>query len=630
MLFEEQLSRKPNLYPWTQDFIDAMWQGHWTPNEFNFQSDVHDYKINLTDKERNVITNTLSAIAQIEVAVKKFWGKVGENLPHPSIHDLGVVMSHVECIHNIAYEKLLHVLNIEHVFESNMELDIIQGRVKYLRKYNHKYYKDSKKQYVYSLALFTLFVENVSLFSQFYIINWFNRYKNVLKDTAQQVAYTTKEECYLEGTEVLTPKGWIDFRNIQIGDDIVQYNPDGTFEYTKVLHKTVNDFFGNLIKFYRLGNECVVTPNHEMCYFDDNNNFVKEKAKNVEINNQIHFPKVGILKNDGLNNLSFEDRLKIAFNACVSSFQWSKDILLKDDDSYSIKIVKEEHQSRLEWILNELQLDYKVEDLFDGEKKYKFYFNKDSNYIGFDWLNLTNKNSNWCKEFIEELIIWGGCKDDDHVVYSSNNKEYIDIAQCIAILAGYYTNIDINDDNTYYNLSIMDDSLNDKEHYLNKTDLQYNGKVYCVTVPSGNIVTRINNNTFVSGNCIHALVGIKLINTIREEYPELFDDELEQRVLSEAEEAFRCESKIIDWILGDFEDKKINKDILKEFVKNRINESLKQIGFKPVFENLDEELLEQTQWFDEDILGNTITDFFYARPVNYAKDAQTFTEEDLF
>jgi ribonucleoside-diphosphate reductase beta chain len=75
-----------------------------------------------------------------------------------------------------------------------MKLDWIQGRVKYLRKYTHRFYKDSKKQYIYALILFTLFVENVSLFSQFYIINWFSRNKNVLKDTDQQVRYTRNEE----------------------------------------------------------------------------------------------------------------------------------------------------------------------------------------------------------------------------------------------------------------------------------------------------------------------------------------------------------------------------------------------------------------------------------------------------
>ena len=75
-------------------------------------------------------------------------------------------MANVEVIHNNAYERLLEILEMEDIFEKNMELDIIKNRVKYLRKYNHRYYSDSKKQFLYSLILFTLYVENVSLFAQ--------------------------------------------------------------------------------------------------------------------------------------------------------------------------------------------------------------------------------------------------------------------------------------------------------------------------------------------------------------------------------------------------------------------------------------------------------------------------------
>ena len=193
MIFEEQLSRKPDLYPWTQEFIEAMHNGFWTDKEFSFNSDIQDFNVNLEDNERDMIVRTLSAIGQIEVAVKKFWAKLGDNLPHPSLTDLGYVMANTEVIHNNAYERLLTVLGLEEVFEENLKLDFIEGRVRYLRKYNHRFYTDSKKQYVYALILFTLFVENVSLFSQFYVINWFNRYRNVLKDTGQQVKYTRNE-----------------------------------------------------------------------------------------------------------------------------------------------------------------------------------------------------------------------------------------------------------------------------------------------------------------------------------------------------------------------------------------------------------------------------------------------------
>jgi ribonucleoside-diphosphate reductase beta chain len=30
MIFEEQIARKPDHYPWTQEFISAMHDGFWT------------------------------------------------------------------------------------------------------------------------------------------------------------------------------------------------------------------------------------------------------------------------------------------------------------------------------------------------------------------------------------------------------------------------------------------------------------------------------------------------------------------------------------------------------------------------------------------------------------------------
>lgn len=194
LLFDKQIARKPDYYPWTKDFIQAMWEGFWTAQKFSFDSDINDFKLEMNDQERQIVTRCLAAIAQIEVQVKKFWARLGENLPHPSIDSLGTVMAHVEEIHNDAYEKLLLRMGMSNIFEENLNVPAIANRVKYLTKHNHKVYGDDKKQYIYSLILFTLFTENVSLFSQFYIILWMNRYQNRLKDAAQQVKYTRNEE----------------------------------------------------------------------------------------------------------------------------------------------------------------------------------------------------------------------------------------------------------------------------------------------------------------------------------------------------------------------------------------------------------------------------------------------------
>ena len=323
MIFDEQISRKPNLYPWTEEFIESMHNGFWTHKEFSFKSDVQQFKVKLTDQEKQIIIRCLSAIGQIEVAVKTFWAKLGENLPHPSLQDLGYVMANTEVIHNNAYERLITVLGLEDVFEQNLKLEWIQGRVKYLKKYTHRFYKDKKKQYLYAIILFTLFVENVSLMSQFYIINWFARNKNVLKDTDQQVKYTRNEE-----------------------------------------------------------------------------------------------------------------------------------------------------------------------------------------------------------------------------------------------------------------------------H-------------------------------------IHGLIGIKIINTIREEYPELFDKDLEYRILSEAKEAYESEAKIIDWMVNGLDEPGLSAHVLKELIKDRINESLTSINFPTVFE-VEEQAMKDASWFNEELLGNNMTDFFSSRPVEYSKKSQCFDEDALF
>lgn len=164
MLFDEQIARKPNLYPWTQTFIDKMWAGFWTPNEFSFKSDYAQFKKEMSEEEKRIVVKTLSAIGQVEIAVKRYWSQLGDRFPHPSMSDLGYVMANSEVIHNQAYEKLLDKLNLGKAFEENLQEPTLQGRVNYLRKYLSKVYNDDKKQQIYALILFTLFVENI-LFS---------------------------------------------------------------------------------------------------------------------------------------------------------------------------------------------------------------------------------------------------------------------------------------------------------------------------------------------------------------------------------------------------------------------------------------------------------------------------------
>ena len=194
-IFEKRLSYKPFDYSEITDpLINAMWASHWTHNEFNFKADVQDYHTSLTEEERGVIKRAILLISQVEVSVKSYWSNIGKHLPKPEIADMGAVFGGVEVIHSRAYSEILTKLGLEDEFTTLLDNEAVMNRVSYLNKYVDRVYEDDRKQFLYSLILFTLFTENVSLFSQFYTILGFNRFQAVLKDTANVVQYTSKEE----------------------------------------------------------------------------------------------------------------------------------------------------------------------------------------------------------------------------------------------------------------------------------------------------------------------------------------------------------------------------------------------------------------------------------------------------
>jgi ribonucleoside-diphosphate reductase beta chain len=200
-IFETRTNYKPFEYnSITQPFINAMWSSHWTHNEFNFKSDVQDYKNKVTVQEQGVIKRAILLTSQIEIAVKSYWSNIGKLLPKPEIADMGAVFGGVEVIHSRAYAEVLEKLSLNDEFTELMKEPVVQNRVKYLSKYINKIYKNDHKNILYSLVLFTLFTEATSLFSQFYTVLGFNRFRNVFKDLANVVQYTSKEEnLHMEG-----------------------------------------------------------------------------------------------------------------------------------------------------------------------------------------------------------------------------------------------------------------------------------------------------------------------------------------------------------------------------------------------------------------------------------------------
>ena len=98
------------------------------------------------------------------------------------------------CRHAMAYAQLLEYLGLNEEFEKIYEIPCIIGRMNYLKKYKTYLSDKDHRKFLKSLILFSLFVENVSLFGQFFIIASFYKHKNLLKDMTAVVTSTSKEE----------------------------------------------------------------------------------------------------------------------------------------------------------------------------------------------------------------------------------------------------------------------------------------------------------------------------------------------------------------------------------------------------------------------------------------------------
>jgi len=128
---------------------------------------------------------------------------------------------------------------------------------------------------------------------------------------------------------------------------------------------------------------------------------------------------------------------------------------------------------------------------------------------------------------------------------------------------------------------------------------------------------------------IHGLFGQEVINTLQEENPDLFGEGFEQDVQEACEKAFDAEMGILDWIFAEGELDFLPREHIDEFMKSRFNQSLENVGVEPLFET-DDDLLDETRWFDEDIMMTKDNDFFSKRSTTYNKHTTSVTADDMF
>lgn len=204
-IFEPRINLKPYEYPQLIEYQHAIQHSYWLHTEFNYTADIQNFNVDVSDKERNAIKNAMLAIAQVEVAVKNFWGDLHNRMPKPEVGAVGSTFAGNEVIHHDAYSHLLEILGLNDEFSKIKDIPALNERVKYLTDATKLTKSESNRDFTQSLILFSLFIEYVSLFSQFLIIMSFNKHKNIFKGISSVIEATSKEEQIhgMFGTELI-------------------------------------------------------------------------------------------------------------------------------------------------------------------------------------------------------------------------------------------------------------------------------------------------------------------------------------------------------------------------------------------------------------------------------------------
>lgn len=128
----------------------------------------------------------------------------------------------------------------------------------------------------------------------------------------------------------------------------------------------------------------------------------------------------------------------------------------------------------------------------------------------------------------------------------------------------------------------------------------------------------------IKDETLHSSAGCWLFRTLIEEYPDIWTDELKKEIYEAARLTIELEDDFIDkaFELGPIEG--LDPADLKVFIRHRANTKLIELGLKKNWKALSQEAFARMEWFDVLGAGVNHADFFSGRNSDYSK-GQDFT-----
>ncbi len=190
-LLTESHSYKPFRYPWAHDFWKRQQQVHWMPEEVPLGEDCKDWANNLTDSERNLLTQIFRFFTQSDIEVNDNYMERYSRVFKPvEVKMMLSAFSNIETIHIAAYALLLETIGMpESEFSAFLEYEAMADKHSYMQDFGVETNADIAR----TVAMFGAFTEGLQLFASFAMLMNFPRF-NKMKGMGQIVTWSIRDE----------------------------------------------------------------------------------------------------------------------------------------------------------------------------------------------------------------------------------------------------------------------------------------------------------------------------------------------------------------------------------------------------------------------------------------------------
>jgi ribonucleoside-diphosphate reductase beta chain len=182
---------KPFTYPWAYEAWETQQKIHWLPDEVPLADDVRDWKYNISESERHLLTQIFRFFTQADIEVNNCYMKHYSQVFKPTeVQMMLAAFSNMETVHIAAYSHLLDTIGMpETEYVAFMKYKQMKDKYDYMNQFG----VSTKADIATTLAVFGGFTEGLQLFASFAILLNFPRFGK-MKGMGQIVTWSVRDE----------------------------------------------------------------------------------------------------------------------------------------------------------------------------------------------------------------------------------------------------------------------------------------------------------------------------------------------------------------------------------------------------------------------------------------------------